>query len=67
MSKIKALPDLRIIRDLEMIFTAEPVEPEITDSKFDLIQFSPEPVITLYLIGIITGASHDAYITEFRR
>ena len=55
MCKIKALANIRVIRDLEMILTAQSVESVIADAKLQLIELLPYAVILLDLIGIING------------
>ena len=66
MGKIETLADVGVIRYLEMILTAQSVEPVIVDCELDLRYLSAEPVILLDLVVIITGAAHNADIAELR-
>ena len=66
MRKIKALADIRVIRDLEMILTAQSVESEISYCKLNLIELFLDAVPLLDLVSIVTRTSHYADIAEFR-
>ena len=66
MGKIETLADVGVIRDLEMIFSAQSVEPVIVDCELDLRYLPADPVKPLDLVIIVTGAAHNADITELR-
>ena len=66
MCKIEALADISVIRDLEVIFTAQSVESVIAYAELELIELLPDSVILLDLVSIITRTSHYADIAEFR-
>ena len=66
MRKIEALADIRIVRDLEMIFAAQSVESHICDMKFYLCDLPSDTVVFLDLIVVIAGTAHDADIAELR-
>ena len=66
MREIKTLADIRIIGDLEMILTAQFVEPVIVNGELDLRYLSADTVILLNLVIIVTGTAHNADVTEFR-
>ena len=65
--QIEALADISVIRDLEMIFAAQSVQPVIAYAELKLIELLPYAVILLDLVSIITRTSHYADIAEFRR
>ena len=66
MRKIESLADIRIVRYLEMILTAQLVESVIAYGELDLVELLPYAVKSVDLVSIEPRASHNADIAEFR-
>ena len=66
MRKIESLADIRIVRYLEMILTAQLVESVIAYGELNLVELLPYAVKSVDLVSIEPRASHNADIAEFR-